>query len=236
MQRHRWSVSAGLLTALLGAQVVFSSSIITTPYNGADRLVLHTDAGPHADGYGPGGMTDNGGVTYKQWGGDQHTPSMLDGVFSGDKNFPNSMTSSTLANMDSQDPSGTWFWWNAHFDKPIVISHFVIRTADHSRDRIPDQFQLRGLDDSGSWHVIYRYNQNEVGVTPWGTWIDANTDFANNTAVLFDGDGVDFATPAGYKQIRFELFSALHGDGVGITEWQLAGVVYKPAGVLLIAR
>lgn len=202
-----------------------ASTIITSPYSGPNLLPLHTDAGPHAETYGPGGTNDNGGVTYKKWCGDQGTPAILDGLFGSDKAFPNGMSSTTSDNMDNQTPSGTWYWWTAHFSNPTVISNFVIRTADHAYDRTPDQFQLRGSNNGTNWTVIYRYDQNvtvDGQSNPWGT-IAYGSSPPNNTAVRFDGAGIDFATPEAYIQIRLELFSSAWSDGVGITEWQLAG-------------
>ena len=202
-------------------------TIISAPYAGSDLLSLHTDAGQHADGYGPDGMTNSGGVTYKMWGGDQHVKAMLDGVFSGDKWFTGANLDlndpATTTQMDANDPgsdgSGKWVWWTAHFVTPLVVSHFVIRTADHAFDRTPDQFQLRGSNDGTNWTVILRFNNNG-GTTPWGS----SDSIPNATAVQFDGSGVDFATPEAYSQIRLEVLSVTaKGDGVGITEWQLAG-------------
>lgn len=198
---------------------------ITTPYADSDLLPLHTSV------IFPG-STNNGGVTYKTLGGDETTTAMVDGLFTTDKNFPNGMVSTTSANMDSQTPSGVWFWWNAHFDFPTMISHFVLRTADHGYDRSPDQFQLRGSTNGTTWEVIYRYDNN-VGAdgqtNPWGT-ITNGVSPPNYTAVRFDGAGADFPAPPAYTQIRLELFSGTWGDGVGITEWQLAGaaVPQKP--------
>lgn len=241
MRRTRWSISAALLTALLGARAVFSSSIIATPYSGADLLVLHTDAGPHTQDYGPGGMTDNGGVTYKHWGNDQSVPAMLNGLFTGDKWFMGVQlhlnNPATTAQMDANDPgtvgSGKWVWWAANFDTAKVVTHFVYRTADAAGARTPDQFQLRGSNDGSNWSVIYRLNANGQN-TPWGSPDGGPPNF---TAVRFDGDGVDFATPPAYRQIRLEVFSVTNGgDAPGITEWQVAGVDYKPTGVLLIVR
>ena len=96
-----------------------------------------------------------------------------------------------------------------------MISNFVLRTADVGPSRTPDQFQLRGSTDGTNWTVIYRWDQNITGdgqSNPWGTVTNGSSP-PNRTAVRFDGAGVDFATPAAYTQIRFELFSAVQDDG-----------------------
>ena len=228
------------------AQVAGATTIITSPYSGADRLALHTDAGPHDQSYS-GGMTDNGGVTYLKYGGDQTTVAMLDGVFSDSKFFMganlhlNNPKSTAL--MDSNNPGtygtgslGTnWLWWAAHFTNPMRIDHFVIRTADHSDSRTPDQFQLRGSNDGGAtWNLIYRLDADGDGTgTPGG----AQTTFTpglDYRAAQFDRLGDSFAAGT-YKDIRLEVFSATNnGDGVGITEWQLAGIVPEPATMALL--
>jgi hypothetical protein len=208
----------GALAWLAPQNASAGGTIITLPYSGSDLLPLHTSVTAP-------GSTDNGGVTYKTLGGDQTTTAMVDGVFDNNKNFPNGMSSTTAANMDSATPTGTWFWWNAHFDNPTVISHFVFRVADVATSRTPDQFQLRGSNDGSTWTVIYRYDNNGASTSPWGT---PPSSIQNFTAVRFDGGGVDFAAPAAYTQIRLELFSAISGDGVGITEWQLAGTAETP--------
>jgi len=230
-------VAAAVL--LSGAQVVQAASVIGSPYSEADLLDIYTDTVGKPQGTsggistpGLGTTLDPAGVTYLKYGGDQTTVAMLDGVFSGDKFFMganlhlNNPKSPEL--MDSNDPGtygtgslGTnWLWWDAHFTFPMRIDHFVIRTADAASSRTPDQFQLRGSNDGGAtWNLIYRLDANGDGTgTPWGT------NPPNATAVQFDRVGDSFAAGA-YNEIRLEVFSATNnGDGVGLTEWQLAGV------------
>jgi len=228
--------------------------IITSPYSGADLLDIYTDTVGKPEGTsggistpGLGTTADPAGVTYLKYGGDQNTVSMLNGLFTNDKFFMganlhlNNPKSPEL--MDSNNPGtygtgslGTnWLWWAAHFTNQMQIDHFVIRTADHSDSRTPDQFQLRGSNDGGAtWNLIYRLNADGNGTgTPWGAQT-AYTPALDYRAAQFDRLGDSFAAGT-YKDIRLEVFSATNGgDGVGITEWQLAGIVPEPATLALL--
>lgn len=218
--------------------------IITAAYSGADLLRMTT-----ANNGSPGGISTPGtgalgspaGVTYLIQDGDNGPAAIVDGVFGTNKFFSGGMANPTAVPMGAltgaANPIQTsgWKWFNAHFTNPTVISHFVLRSADHAFDRTPDQFQLRGSNDNGaSWNVIFRYDNNAGNGTanPWGTVVTGSAP-PNTTAVQFDGGGVDFATPAAYTQIRLEIFSVTQGDGVGITEWQLAGAEVAPPAVTL---
>ncbi|MCY2932282.1 MAG: hypothetical protein NTV86_22875, partial [Planctomycetota bacterium] len=228
--------------AILGTQAARASSIILSPYNGPDLLDIYTDTvlkGQSVSGGistpGLGTTGDPAGVTYLKYGGDQTTVAMLDGQFTGDKFFMGANlhlgNPKSTALMDSNDPAAfspglNWLWWDAHFTNAMQIDHFVIRTADAASARTPDQFQLRGSNDGGAtWTVIYRLDANGDGTgTPWGQ------NPPNVTAVQFDR-GVDGFAAGAFKEIRLEVFSATNnGDGVGLTEWQLAGTVASTWG------
>ena len=222
---------------ICGASFTEASTIITTPYNGADLFKLTTANNGSPGGIatpGTGSVSSPSGVTYLIQDGDGGPAALFDGTFGGNKFFSGGMSNPTSVPMGgligATNPTATsgWKWFDAHFSNSVVISNFVLCTADHAYDRTPDQFQLRGSNNGGAtWDVIYRYDNNASNGSsnPWGTVANGSIPPSppNNTAVKFIGGGVDFATPAAYSRIRLEVFSVTQGDGVGLTEWQLAG-------------
>ncbi len=243
-----------LALACLAGHKAQASNIITTPYNGADLLWLTTANNASPNSNSPGGISTPGagtqanpaGVNYLIQDGDGGPVAMFDAnptagtwgpgdgngkFFSGGMNNPTSVPMGSLSGSANPTQTSGWKWFDAHFTDRVVISHFVLRTADHAFDRTPDQFQLRGSNDGGStWDVIFRYDNNASNGSnnPWGT-VSGSTP-VNFTAVQFDGSGADFATPAAYNEVRMEIFSVTQGDGAGITELQLAGTAVPEPG------
>ena len=69
-----------------------------------------------------------------------------------------------------------------------VLTHFTIASGNDVPTRDPDIWSIDGSNDGINWTPVYSYNNN--GTSPFT---------ARFQVIRFDGNGVDFPTPAAYR-------------------------------------
>lgn len=87
-------------------------------------------------------------------------------------------------------------WVQADVQRPVVLTHFTLNSGNDAPGRDSDQFRILGSNDGVTFTPIYTYNN------PNGSLFTLR-----NQTVRLDGNGADFATPAGYRIFRYESYS-----------------------------
>ena len=120
---------------MCGASFTEASTIITTPYNGADLFKLTTLNNGSPGGIatpGTGSVSSPAGVTYLIQDGDGGPVALFDGTFGGNKYFSGGLSNPTSVPMGgligATNPTATsgWKWFDAHFSNSVVISLSLI--------------------------------------------------------------------------------------------------------------
>ncbi len=103
--------------------------------------------------------------------------------------------------------------------KQFVLTRFNIASDnDSGTARDPDIWAIQGSNDGLTWTNIYSYNVD--GTSPF----DFGGGSVENKVLQYDGNGVDFAMPAGYSQFRFTASSYGSGNVLGLSELEFFGV------------
>ncbi|MDX2418317.1 MAG: hypothetical protein QNK19_12730 [Xanthomonadales bacterium] len=101
-----------------------------------------------------------------------------------------------------------------------VLTYFTIASGNDVPMRDPDIWSIDGSNDGVNWTPIYTYNNN------------GNSPFTARLQVIrFDGNGVDFPTPAAYRWYRYNVSSTVTNGGFHqINEVELFGDNYTIGG------
>jgi hypothetical protein len=103
--------------------------------------------------------------------------------------------------------------------KQFVLTRFNIASDnDSGTNRDPDIWAIQGSNDGLSWTDIFSYNVD--GTSPFSFGGGS----VENKVLQYDGNGVNFATPAGYSQFRFTSSSYVSGNALGLSELEFFGV------------
>ena len=100
------------------------------------------------------------------------------------------------------------------FDRPYVLTHFTLSSANDVPERDPTQWYIEGSNNGTNWTPIY-------------SWTNGISPFSQRLEVLeFTGNGGDFPTPASYSWFRYRVQA--NGDLIlQIGELELFGVPVK---------
>jgi hypothetical protein len=107
--------------------------------------------------------------------------------------------------------------WNVdvEFDQAFVLTHFTVTSNQDSIGRNPDVWQIQGSNDGTVWTEIFAFNNDDAAATANRLYAGNSVWTAGNQVIRWDGDGVDFATPAAYKWFRINADSAAGWVGGG---------------------
>ncbi len=101
-----------------------------------------------------------------------------------------------------------------------VLTHFTIASGNDVPSRDPDIWSIDGSNDGINWTPVYSYNND--GVSPFT---------ARLQVIRYDGNGVDFPTPAAYRWYRYNASSTVTNGGFHqINEVELFGDNYTIGG------
>jgi len=128
-------------------------------------------------------------------------------------------------------------WVALQFDRPYILTHFTVSSANDAAGRDPDIWHIQGSSNStdgqdGTWTDIYTYSND--GTSRWT---------ARNQVVLWESPmgpnspapgSEDFATPGSYSWLRYDSDSVVSGSNHQISEIEYFGTAVPPAAGALL--